>query len=106
MTPPAVAALRFGWACLLGAGLGLVYGFLRPLRRRFPNLSDLLFLICALWGTLLLMFGICRGDFRFPYCGGLFLGGFLWEITIGRLLRGVFGGFWNFLDRLDRKSVV
>ena len=44
MTPPALAAQRFGLACLLGGGLGLCYGFLRPLRPKRTALSDLLFL--------------------------------------------------------------
>ena len=44
MIPPALAARWFAAALALGAGLGLFYEFLRPLRPRFTGLGDLLFL--------------------------------------------------------------
>ena len=47
MTAPALAAERFGIGCLLGAGLGLWYAFLRPLRRRRTGFADVLFLLGA-----------------------------------------------------------
>ena len=34
MTAPTLAARNLGWALALGICLGLVYGLLRPLRRR------------------------------------------------------------------------
>ena len=49
MIPPALAFQRFGIACLLGVGLGVLYGFLRPLRPRHTGLSDALFLLGAAW---------------------------------------------------------
>ena len=45
MTPPELAAGRFLAACLLGAQLGVWYGFLRPLRPRWTALSVSLFLL-------------------------------------------------------------
>ena len=64
MTDPLTSAYRFAIACLLGCGLGLWYGFLRPLRLRHPHISDLLFLPGAVYAWLLLGFQICRGDLR------------------------------------------
>ena len=95
MTAPAVAGYRLAMACGLGLILGLIYGFLRPLRRRAVNLGDGLFLLCAAAAWLYLGFGICGGDLRLGYFAGLFIGGFFWELTVGRLLRPVFSGFWK-----------
>lgn len=95
MTAPAVAAGRFGAACLLGLALGLWYGFLRPLRPRWTALSDLLFLLGVFPVWVYLGFGICGGDLRPGYWAGLFLGGLAWELTVGKLLRPVFRLFWK-----------
>lgn len=57
MTAPSVAAVRFLYACGLGAVLGLCYGFLRPLRRRCTALADVLFLSVLGWIFLILGFG-------------------------------------------------
>ena len=46
---PAVAAYRMACALALGAALGLVYGFLRPLRPRHTLLSDSVFLAVTAW---------------------------------------------------------
>ena len=59
MTAPALAARFFGTACLLGAGLGLLYGFLRPLRPRHTLAVDGLFVTVLLWTWICLAFGIC-----------------------------------------------
>ena len=64
MTAPGLAARRFLISCLLGLGLGLVYGFLRPFRRRFPKLGDTLFLFAAGSAWLQLSFRVCQGDLR------------------------------------------
>jgi hypothetical protein len=95
MTAPALAAGRLAAACLMGLGLGLWYGFLRPLRPKFTLLSDLLFLLALFPSWVYLGFGICEGDLRLGYIAGLALGGFLWEFTAGRVLRPVFAGFWR-----------
>ena len=102
MISPAQAAIRFGWALVLGGALGAVYGFLRPLRRRRSWPADLVFAF-ILWGTwIYLCFGICRGDIRMAYTFGLAAGCFLWEQTAGKLLRPVFRRFWERIFRLFR----
>lgn len=100
MNTPAETALRFGVAIALGGGLGLCYGFLRPLRPRHTTFADLVFVAVAFWVWLYLGFAVCRGDLRLGYTAGLVCGGFAWELTIGRLLRPVFYGFWGFLGKL------
>ena len=67
MTAPAEALRRVLTGCLLGLGLGGWYEFLRPLRRRFPHLCDLLLL--AAFGCCWIFFGfqICRGDLRLSH---------------------------------------
>jgi hypothetical protein len=100
MTTPAVAAARFGMAAAVGAGLGLFYGFLRPLRRKSNWLADLIFVIAAFFGWLYVGFGICRGDLRMAYFAGMALGGFGWEMTVGKLLRPVFFGFWQGIRKI------
>ena len=102
MTAPDLAARRFALSCLLGCVLGVIYGFLRPLRRRFPVLGDLLFLPAVFWLWLEVSFRICRGDLRLGYSFGLAAGCFLWEATAGRLLRPVFEGIWKGLEAFFR----
>ena len=100
MTAPETALRRFALSCLLGVGLGIWYGFLRPLRPRRTALSDGLFLAGAAWAWLELGFRICGGDLRLGYAAGLPLGGLLWEVTLGRPLRPLFSGFWMLWGRL------
>ena len=100
MTAPGVAARQFLIACAMGLGLGLFYGFLRPLRRRHVHLADLLFLPALFYAWLVLGFGICGGDLRPVTMLGLGLGAVAWECSIGRLLRPVFGWFWGILFRI------
>ena len=95
MTPPSLAASRFLWGLAIGAILGLLYGWLRPPRRKHPHLSDLLFMAAAFYGWLLLNFGICKGDLRPVYSLALAAGILLEEWTLGRLLRPVIAGFWK-----------
>ena len=68
---PQTAARRLVIALLLGAALGLFYGFLRPLGRRVV-LRDSLFL--AGWSLIWLElgFGVCGGDLRLGHCWPLF----------------------------------
>ena len=105
MIPPALAFQRFGIACLLGVGLGVLYGFLRPLRPRHTGLSDALFLLGAAWVWLYLALGVCGGDLRFGYCLGLPIGGVAWETTAGRLLRPVFALLWRLAGRIAGLAV-
>lgn len=102
MISPAIAAQRFGISVLLGAVLGIYYGFLRPLRPKHTALSDLLFLPAAAYTLLYMAFAVCRGDLRPEHTVGLFLGGFGWELTVGRLLRPVFSFFWRTLGQIIR----
>ena len=100
MNAPAVAAIRFCMAAAAGAGLGLFYGFLRPLRRKRNWFADLIFVLAAFYGWLYVGFGICKGDLRLAWFAGMALGGFGWEMTVGKLLRPVFFGFWMILTFL------
>lgn len=95
MTDPALSALRFGAGLALGAALGLVYGFLRPLRTRRSAPADLLFMAAAFYAWLVLSFAVCRGDIRLGITLALPLGALLWENTAGRLLRRPFRLFWQ-----------
>lgn len=100
MTGPALDAYRFGFGCLIGGILGIFYGFFRPLRKHHPVIGDLLFTPFLIYGWLYLCFAVCRGDIRIGYCMGLPIGIFLWELTVGRLLRPLFQGFWWLIGRI------
>lgn len=95
MNAPAEVAGRFAAVCLLGLGLGAVYGFLRPPRQRHVHLTDGIFLVFFTWAWLWAGFGICQGDLRLGYTMGLFLGIFAWELTAGRLLRPAIDLLWR-----------
>lgn len=110
MNTPPVDAHRFGYACLLGVGLGLLYGALRPFRQRHPHWADTVFVAALFWCWLYFSFAICRGDLRLSYSSGLLLGCLLEEYTLGRLLRPVFAKIWKpiflffgFFFRLPKK---
>lgn len=105
MNRPELAARQFALACLVGVGLGLVYGFLRPLRRKFEILGDLLFVAALFWGWLYWGFGICGGDYPGPGLLGLGLGGTVWEATAGRLLRPAFSFFWESLGKMFQSAL-
>jgi hypothetical protein len=94
MTVPAVAAKCLLAALGIGGALGGLYDFLRPLRPRLTGLTDLLFVIAALWGWVYLTFGVCGGDSRLGCTLGMLIGGVLWECSLGWLLRPVWKGFW------------
>ena len=91
MIPPGAALGYFGAALALGAGLGLVYSFLQPLKRRW--LADQIFVVCAGWAWLVLAFRVCRGDLRGAYLLGMAVG--VWETK--SLFRPFFSGFWNIM---------
>ena len=64
MNSPATDARRFLSACALGFVLGIFYGALRPMRRRFPRTADLFFCAALVPAWLYLSFALCRGDLR------------------------------------------
>ena len=97
---PETALYRLLCGLVLGAALGLYYGFLRPPRTRHPALADGAFLLGAVWVWLFFAFGICGGDLRVGYFAGLTAGGVIWECTAGKALRPVFGLFWKKLGNL------
>ena len=100
MTAPEAAAGFFLLAFGLGCGLGLLYGFLRPLRPKWTNLSDFLFLLGAFWAWLYHSFGICGGDIRPAYALGLGLGCVAFDCSVGRIIMPAFSGFWHLAARM------
>lgn len=104
MMPPTLACWRFGIACLLGILLGLLYGFLRPLRPKYTLLGDTLFLLGVSWAWLYLALAVCGGDLRFGYSLGLPIGGVLCEMTVGRLLRPIYFFFWRMIRQFFRAA--
>lgn len=94
-----LGAGRFLIACLMGVGLGLFFGFLRPLGRK----ADGIFLLGAFWCWLELGFRVCRGDLRLVYTFGLFAGALVCHWTVGGLLSGIFSAFWRILGRFMEK---
>lgn len=106
MITPAEALQRWLIAFAFGCGLGVYYGFLRPLRPRHTHLSDFLFLIGAFWAWLQVSFGVCQGDIRLSESVGMLCGGLCWELTIGRLLRPVFYKFWWLIGKIFHISLL
>ena len=100
MMTPEQAAYRFFWGLMLGAGLGLLYGFLRPLRRRVCWPADILFVGAAFYAWLYLSFAVCRGDIRIGITAALAIGALLWELPLGKLLRRPFAWFWRLSSRM------
>ena len=103
---PATAAYRLTLSVLLGAALGLGYGFLRPLRRRRCWMADTLFLLAVFWTWVYYGFGICGGDLRLGYLVGMALGGAVWEGAFGPALTPVFAGFWKGIRRLSGLMIL
>ena len=100
MNTPEIAFGRFVTGLLLGCGLGIYYGFLRPLRRKQNFFPDLLFVLGAGWVYLYYGFAVCRSDLRMGYTIAPILGAIVWDAGPGRWLRPVFGGFWHFCARM------
>lgn len=82
-------------ALVTGAGLGLIYDFLRPLRHRFTAPADLMFVAALLAAWVQLHFGVLQGDVRFATTVAILAGVLVWEATAGKLLSRIFGWFWN-----------
>jgi hypothetical protein len=97
---PHEALRHFLIALGLGSLTGLYYGFLRPLRPRLTTLSDLLFCAGGFYAWLVLAFGVCRADIRPGCSSGLVIGAVVTDLTVGKLLRPVFFGFWRLISRI------
>lgn len=99
MISPAEAGRLFLLALLLGAALGIFYGFLRPLRPKLTLVGDLLFLTALFWVWTFHSFYFCRGDIRLANALGILLGTLLWDRTVGRLFHPVFRLFWKIIGK-------
>lgn len=95
MTAPAVAALRFLLGLAYGIALGVIYDFLRPLRRRHNAPADLMFVVCALILWTIYSFKVCQADIRISTTAAMGLGTLSWVLLLGRGIRGIFYLFWN-----------
>ena len=100
MIPPSLSFQRFSYGLLVGAVLGIWYGFLRPLRRNHGVFGDVLFLLAAAYGWIFLQFDLCQTDIRMAYSAAMLIGIFAWECTAGWLLRPVFLKLWTILEKL------
>ena len=81
---------RFLIACLLGAGLGIIYDFFACLPRTLRHIGDGFFVIALFVCGIYLGFAVCQGDLRPVYSAGLLLGVVGWYYSLGRLLRPLF----------------
>ena len=95
MMTPSLAAGRFLRGLILGALLGVWYGFLRPLGRRRRTFADLLFFLGVFPVWLYFSFAICQGDLGLGYLASLPIGGILFDRTAGRLFRPLWELFWR-----------
>ena len=94
--------LQLGWGLALGGGLGLLYDFLRPLRRRHNAPADFVFVSVLLPLWIYYSFGLCGGQIRFANLGTLTAGFFLWMLTLSRLTSPLFFFLWGRLFALFR----
>jgi hypothetical protein len=94
--------LQLGWGLALGGGLGLLYDFLRPLRRRHNTPADFVFVSVLLPLWIYYSFGLCGGQIRFANLGALTAGFFLWMLTLSRLTSPLFFFLWGRLFALFR----
>ena len=91
-------ALSFLYACLLGAGMGVIYDCFRLMRLVSGNrvvvfFEDLLFSAICTLATLIFCIGFCAGKVRLYALVGEGLGFLIYHFTVGelviRLLRAV-----------------
>jgi hypothetical protein len=87
MSTTALLFSRFVIACLLGAGLGILYDFFACLPRALRHIGDGFFVIALFVCGIYLGFAVCRGDLRTVYSAGLLLGVVGWHYSFGKLLR-------------------
>lgn len=106
MIGPETAARWLLASLTVGLILGVLYGFLRPLRPKHTALSDLIFVLAAFYGWIFVGFQVCGGDIRFGCAAAMAAGGLLWEMTAGRLLRPLFRKFWGIISKIAVFSSV
>ncbi len=102
--------LIFGYSCVLGAGLGLLYDFFRIIRMMInPRniaifVQDVIYFIISGVITFLFVLGFNRGEARFYILAGEGIGWILYHITLGELIYRCSGKLVKFLN-LKVKSI-
>ena len=98
-------ALIFLEALLHGTALGLFYDLLRIPRRllgRGSGWFDLLFGLGLTWGTLYFLLGPGGGKLPLYAVAGMALGFWVWNGTLGRLIRPVLEAVFCLIGRIFR----
>ena len=110
---PKLAGMQLLLSCAAGLWLGAFYGFLRPFRRKFPNLGDLLFTAEYFLVLLRLDFLVCEGDLRPGHLLGVFCGGLLYDRflrtpadPVFRKLFQIIGWFWGIILLPFKKILI
>jgi hypothetical protein len=98
--PIGLQGRQFLWAVLLGMTCGLVYDFLRGLRRTtrgLTALSDGLFVLYVLAGNCLLLLYVGKGAYRIFFPIAITSGAALWFFTLSVPCLAIFTRFWRLL---------
>lgn len=106
MTAPLDAGRCLLSAFALGFLPGLLHSFLQPLRRKHKHIADLFSVIALLWCWVYVGFGVCGGDLRMGYLGGMMAGFTLCIYTLGRWLQWLFHWFYAGIHRLLRNILA
>ncbi len=84
--------LIFGYSCILGTGLGLLYDFFRIIRMMInPRniavfIQDVIYFIISGIITFLFVLGFNRGEARFYILAGEGIGWIVYHITLGEII--------------------
>lgn len=96
--PLTLQAAQFFAAALLGLLFGLLYDFLRGLRRTLPRLThllDALYALCLILANFLYLLYVGGGEFRiFMFCGEL-TGACIYFAALQCAFTKLFIGFWR-----------
>ncbi len=88
----AMQLVIFGYSCVLGAGLGLLYDFFRIVRMMInPRniaifIQDVIYFIISGLITFLFVLGFNRGEARFYILAGEGIGWIIYHITLGEVI--------------------
>ena len=88
----ALQLLIFGYSCVLGAGLGLLYDFFRIIRMMInPRniavfIQDVIYFIISGIITFLFVLGFNSGEARFYILAGEGIGWIIYHITLGEVI--------------------